>query len=423
MLNISLSSLTLCLISTTLCFILTWFSLSLDASLTSYMRLRLWGGLDNSFDFTSIRLSSVLIVLFVSASVSRYSFGYIRADEGLTRFCILLGLFVSSMGLFLSTLSPLACVIGWDGLGVVSYFLVKFYLNPSRRLSSKITVFSNRLGDVFFMMLLSLFFIFRLGLLIPSGLVILIAGLRILLVLTRITKSAQFPFSVWLPAAISAPTPVSSLVHSSTLVTAGLFLLLKFRGLRVRVRVLLLFPLVLWTLAVSRVLSLTTSDLKTLVALSTLSQLSLIFCLICRGLTSLATIHIILHAFFKSGLFISVGAYIHEIKGSQDPRLSRSSSSARVLKLMILLTLLGLRGLAFYASFFTKEAYICYLESSISPLVSVVLVLARAMLTLSYRKRLVVMLLSSSPASRSLRRDSLNLTPVLIPALFSVLVP
>ena len=162
----------------------------------------------------------------VSGCVSMYSEYYIEGEARSKRFMVLLGLFVGSMFILILSVNLIRILLGWDGLGLVSYLLVVYYQNSSREYSGILTIISNRAGDV--------------AILIVVGFVASRGGwnylffvkesfiLSILILLAGCTKRAQTPFSAWLPAAISAPTPVSALVHSSTLVTAGVYLIIRF---------------------------------------------------------------------------------------------------------------------------------------------------------------------------------------------------
>lgn len=180
------------------------------------------------FDFLSFGFFSC--VSFISGVVFFYRVFYIGGTIDLRRFGWLVFLFVFSMFLLVFSGNFFTTMVGWDGLGLVSFCLVIFYNNSSRLESGLVTVFSNRLGDVFF--LISFVFFFSSGSfswdLFSYGNCFLFLCL---LFFGAITKSAQIPFSAWLPAAIAAPTPVSSLVHSSTLVTAGVYVLIRFNYL------------------------------------------------------------------------------------------------------------------------------------------------------------------------------------------------
>jgi len=162
-----------------------------------------------------------------------------------------------------------------------------------------------------------------------------------------VTKRAQFPFSSWLPAAIAAPTPVSSLVHSSTLVTAGVFLLIRFNFLLEGTNRVISF-LSLCTIMLAGVCALNEMDLKKIVAFSTLRQLGFMIFAISQGLWIISFLHIIFHAFFKSSLFLSTGRIIHLIFGEQDSRDFGSLGISNFSKLIFLVRGLRLMGFPFF---------------------------------------------------------------------------
>jgi len=163
----------------------------------------------------------------ISSVVFFYNNFYMEGTVDMRRFLYLVFLFVLSMFILVFSGNFLLTIVGWDGLGLVSFCLVIFYCNASRLDSGLLTVFSNRLGDVFFLVS---FYFFSLGgrFNFDSFSVKIPLTFVMFLFFGAITKSAQIPFSSWLPAAIAAPTPVSSLVHSSTLVTAGIYVLIRY---------------------------------------------------------------------------------------------------------------------------------------------------------------------------------------------------
>lgn len=172
--------------------------------------------------------------------------------------------------------------------------------------------------------------------------------------MAAITKSAQIPFSAWLPAAIAAPTPVSALVHSSTLVTAGVYLLIRFREI-IGVRIFLLVISV-WTIFISGINANLEIDLKKIIALSTLRQLGVIIITISLGLIELAFFHLLSHALFKSLLFLCAGVFIHGIGDIQDIRdLGGVSMLVPVTSLYFLGCSLSLCGFPFLAGFYSKD--------------------------------------------------------------------
>lgn len=158
-----------------------------------------------------------------------------------------------------------------------------------------------------------------------------------------------------------APTPISSLVHSSTLVTAGLFILLIFNPVLILTNSVILLSFVLITNLAASSLCVVSQDFKALVAYSTLSQLSLVFIFMFVA-PSLAFLHICLHALFKRGLFISVGGVLHLSSGAQDMRVLRSSESSGLASSLFFLSAIGLSGTPFFASFFTKESVLFQVE-------------------------------------------------------------
>ena len=179
-----------------------------------------------SIVFDNINLRFFFIILLISGTVFSFSSYYIARDIFINRFFWILFVFVLRIALLIFRRSILSLIVGWDGLGVRSFILIIYYQNSERIKSGVITLLTNRLGD---------------GLLIVGSLIFLITGsiiyldifkrgflISVLFFIGIFTKRAQYPFSTWLPAAIAAPTPVRTLVHSRTLVTAGIFLIFRF---------------------------------------------------------------------------------------------------------------------------------------------------------------------------------------------------
>lgn len=302
------------------------------------------------------------------------------------RFFYLLFFFVASIFFLVFSSSWVVVILGWDGLGLVSFLLVIFYNNSSRLDSGLITVFTNRVGDCLF--ILSFIFFFYGG-------YFSIDFLRfhccvffcVVFFLGAITKRAQMPFSSWLPAAIAAPTPVSSLVHSSTLVTAGIYLLIRFNYLLSSVFCYLL-PISLLTMVIAGLCAVYELDFKKVVAISTLRQLGFIIFSISCGYWLLGFLHILFHAFFKSSLFLSTGNLIHYISGDQDSRDFGSFGFSFSSKLIFSLRCLSLMGFPFSLGFYSKDSIIGDLIFSSFSLFSFVFMLG-CCFTVAYRFRLI----------------------------------
>lgn len=309
------------------------------------------------FDYISLIFFGTILIIF--GRVVIYCLWYMDNEIYYSRFMAIIYLFVSSM-MFIIFFPNLICLLlGWDGLGLTSFLLVAYYQNK-RSLSGRIlTAITNRIGDAIILCRIcfwrisdcswvlyeyrfekeNLFFVFA-----------LICG--------AITKSAQLPFCSWLPAAIAAPTPVSSLVHSSTLVTAGVYLLIRcYSCLIIRARAMLILKIFsLFTLVLAGSSAIFCFDIKKVIALSTLSQLSVIAFSLSCGLISVSFFHLVTHALFKALLFLSAGAVIHRIRGCQDMR--RLGSLWRKLPLRIarmMVANFSLCGLPFMSGFFSKD--------------------------------------------------------------------
>lgn len=307
-------------------------------------------------DIISLRFRNV--VCLISGCVILFSSRYISHDPFLKRFVWLVMLFVLSINLLVFIPSLPALLLGWDGLGIVSFALVIYYQNIKSLGAGILTIIANRIGDV--IILLSI------GILVLQGhwIINLIWDfhLSMYLVLTitiaAITKRAQIPFSAWLPAAIAAPTPVSALVHSSTLVTAGVFLLIRFYPFlseRSMFQPALLFISVL-TLLLAGIGANYENDLKKIIALSTLRQLGVIIIRLGIGIVSLSLFHLYTHALFKALLFLCAGIIIHNSSNYQDIRsMGLISKQAPLTVACLNIANLSLCGAPFLSGFYSKD--------------------------------------------------------------------
>lgn len=302
-----------------------------------------------------------ITVLFISANVLRFSKIYISDEKYQNRFTILVLLFILSINILIFLPHFIILLLGWDGLGIVSFILVIYYQNSKSLGAGIITALTNRIGDV--ILLLAIAWTLNQG----HWLIINIWESPILkfqvltIIVAAITKSAQIPFSRWLPAAIAAPTPVSALVHSSTLVTAGVFLIIRFYNF---LHSLPLFNSVILFIAVSTIFiaglrASTECDIKKIIALSTLRQLGIIITRIGLNAPNLAYFHILTHALFKALLFICAGAFINNHLHTQDLRwMGNVSNQIPTASICITLANLALCGFPFIAGFYSKDLII-----------------------------------------------------------------
>ena len=333
----------------------------LNFSFRIYLRWGIfsWGSTDINIIFLLDWVSLIFLsfVLFISGRVFFYSGEYIEGEINLSRFIFLLAGFVGSIGLLIFSPNLIRILLGWDGLGLVSYCLVIYYQNYKSLNAGTLTVLSNRVGDV--LILLGIVWIINFGdwsfvawIRKDQSLILT----RALIVLASLTKSAQIPFSAWLPAAIAAPTPVSSLVHSSTLVTAGIYLVIRLGWVYDFWINELLIILSVLTIFMAGLGACFEFDLKKIIALSTLSQLGLIIYSLSIGLVKVALFHLLIHALFKALLFIRAGCIIHGFKGWQDIRIiGNIITSLPFISSCFVVSNLALRGIPFLAGFYSKD--------------------------------------------------------------------
>jgi len=246
--------------------------------------------------------------------------------------------------------------------------------------------------------------------------------LSLIFLALALTKRAQWPFIRWLPAAMAAPTPVRALVHSSTLVTAGVWLTLRF-GLRNLLNLTIFGRLGLITLLIASFSALLEQDAKKVVALSTLSQLGLMFLSLSVGNNWICTFHILIHALAKANLFIVIGVLLHSRFSQQDSRTMASSSLNNLLLLGIGLRIISLMGLLFSSGFYSKEIILIrqyFMETRITSWVILVLVSG---LTLSYCLKLFISILFRNPIVLDSKRNRFSCNaPIFILRTASIII-
>nr|UAM91015.1 NADH dehydrogenase subunit 5 [Hymenopus coronatus] len=299
-------------------------------------------------------------VMLISSLVILYSEDYMMGDVTLNRFIFLVLMFVLSMIFLIISPNLISILLGWDGLGLVSYCLVIYYQNVKSYNAGMLTALSNRVGDVALLMAIAWMlnfgswnYVFYLDCLSNKNDMYLIS---FLVVLAGMTKSAQIPFSAWLPAAMAAPTPVSALVHSSTLVTAGVYLLIRFSKAFPGLLLKFLLVISVLTMFMSGLGANFEYDLKKIIALSTLSQLGLMMSILSMGFADLAFFHLLTHALFKALLFMCAGMVIHNVKNFQDIRFMGNLSVFMPLtSACFMVSNFALCGMPFLAGFYSKD--------------------------------------------------------------------
>lgn len=376
------------------CFFLRLRCLIKDLSLILEWEILRWARVTIVFNFYLDWISLIFFgfVSLISRAVFLYRDRYISGIKRLRLFMVLVLLFVARMFFLVFRLNLISVILGWDGLGVVSYILVVFYKNEKSSRAGMITALSNRVGDAALLLRIACFL--EIG--SWNYMCLRWKGDRFIwfiVCLAAITKRAQIPFSAWLPAAMAAPTPVRALVHSSTLVTAGVYLLVRFRGLLLGSKALgLLVYIGVLTTIIARLRAVFEVDFKKVVALSTLRQLGIMVITLSIGFVELAFIHLLIHAVFKALLFICRGKVIHRVGDNQDIRkIGGLIYNLPVTSIIINLSRLALCGVPFISGFYSKDLIIERMEITDNFFASYIIYILVVGLSSRYSLRLVYM--------------------------------
>lgn len=330
-----------------------------------------WG-----FIFDTLSVIMLIMVGIVSGSVHFYSVGYMKEDPSLIRFLSYLSLFTFFMFILVTGDNFIQLFLGWEGIGLCSYLLISFWNTRVQANKSALkALVINRIGDFGFLIgSLLLFYFFRsldfsivfslspyFKQITVSFLGINIKCLDIIcffLFLGSMGKSAQIGLHTWLPDAMEGPTPVSALIHAATLVTAGVFLIIRCSPLFEFSQTVLVFIMFIGGLTafLAATIAITQDDIKKVIAYSTCSQLGYIVFICGLSEYNLSMFHLINHAFFKALLFLAAGSVIHSISGDQDiRRFGKLTKFIPFTYSMMLLGFLALAGFPFLSGFYSKD--------------------------------------------------------------------
>jgi NADH-ubiquinone oxidoreductase chain 5 len=393
-----------------------------------------WG-----FHFDSLTVSMLIPVLIVSSLVHIYSIGYMSHDPHNQRFFSYLSLFTFMMVILVTANNYLLMFVGWEGVGVCSYLLVCFWFTRIAANQSSISAFlTNRVGDCFltigmFAILwgfgnLDYATVFSLSPYMNENLVTIVG---ICLLIGAMAKSSQVGLHVWLPMAMEGPTPVSALIHAATMVTAGVYLLMRSSPLIEYSSTVLM--LCLWLGAITTVFSsligLFQQDIKKVIAYSTMSQLGMM--VIAVGLSSynIALFHLVNHAFYKALLFLGAGAVIHAVADNQDFR--RYGGLRPFLPLtysVMLIASLSLVAFPFMTGFYSKDFILesAYGQYYFSGTVVYIIATIGAMFTTLYSVKVLYLTFLTNPNGplinykQAHEGDIFMSLPLMILAVFSI---
>ena len=393
-----------------------------------------WG-----FYFDSLTVSMLIPVLIVSSLVHIYSIGYMSHDPHNQRFFSYLSLFTFMMIILVTANNYLLMFLGWEGVGVCSYLLVNFWFTRIAANQSSVSAFlTNRVGDCFltiglFILLWSFgnidyFTIFSLAPYLNQDIITLIG---ICLLIGAMAKSSQIGLHVWLPQAMEGPTPVSALIHAATMVTAGVYLLMRTSPLIEYSSTILL--LCLWIGAIttifSSIIGLFQQDIKKVIAYSTMSQLGMMVIAIGLSCYNIALFHLLNHAFYKALLFLGAGAVIHSVADNQDFRKYGALKIFLPLTYIVMfIASLSLIAIPFMTGFYSKDFILesTYGQFYISSIIIYTIATIGAIFTTLYSIKVLYLTFLTNPNGPLINYKQINEGnmfinfPLIILAIFSI---
>ena len=326
-----------------------------------------------SFQIDQLSLLMLLVVTGVGSLIHLYSIGYMSHDEGFGKFMAFLNLFIFFMLLLVMGSNYVIMFIGWEGVGLCSYLLIGFWnKNVSYNNAARKAFVMNRIGDLGFLlgifMLINTFGtveyidIFKQATSLEIGDKTILA-ITLLLFVGAMGKSAQIPLYTWLPDAMAGPTPVSALIHAATMVTAGIYMVVRSNVLYTLAPLTLeiIGGLAIATALLAASIGLLQNDIKKVLAYSTVSQLGYMFLGLSATAYTAGMFHVITHAFFKALLFLGAGSVIHAMSDEQDIRkMGGLRKALPVTFITFLIGTIAISGLPPFAGFFSKDEILAH---------------------------------------------------------------
>jgi NADH-quinone oxidoreductase subunit L len=331
--------------------------------------------------FVVDQISSIMILIItgVGSLIHLFSIGYMHHDKGVTKYFAYLNLFIFNMLILVLGDSLLTMFVGWEGVGLCSYLLIGFWFNDSAKAAAGMKAFiTNRIGDAAFIIGMFILFttfgtlnIHELNALAPTVMEATWLGAvtlgTLMLFIGATGKSAQIPLYVWLPDAMAGPTPVSALIHAATMVTAGVYMIVRLNPLFVVAPNTMMVVAIIGaaTAVLAATIGLTQTDIKKVLAYSTVSQLGYMFLAVGVGAFGAGMFHLMTHAFFKALMFLGSGSVIHAMHEEQDIRkMGGLKKYLPITHFTFLMGWLAIIGMPPFAGFFSKDEILWMAYSS-----------------------------------------------------------
>jgi NADH-quinone oxidoreductase subunit L len=362
---------------------------------------------DVGFLLDPLSMTMVLFITGIASLIHLYSIGYMHGDSRFPKFFTYLNLFVFSMLMLVLGDNLLLTFLGWEGVGACSYFLISFWFEKDANASAgKKAFITNRIGDWGFMVAtFAAFFAFGTikyteMLPVAGGLAVSTATfIGVMLFIGATGKSAQIPLFIWLPDAMAGPTPVSALIHAATMVTAGVYLMVRVNPI-LAASADWLPTLIAWvgvlTALLAATIAVAQTDIKKVLAYSTVSQLGYMFLAVGTGGYAAAIFHMVTHAFFKALMFLGAGSVIHGMHDEQDMR--RMGALRKVMPITAITFMIGwlaISGVPPFSGFWSKDEVLSFALHDSPVLYAIGLFTAG--LTAFYMSRLVFMTFFGKP--------------------------